>query len=353
MMKKVFDTLWFILAFIMIFGIDISAQEIEFEKTEHDFGMVPSILGPVTYSFKFKNVGDKPLVVTTVTSTCGCTSPGWTKQPVKPGETGEVSATYTSTTSISPFNKKVTVRTNGTPNTISLGIKGVVTNNINSAFPDSVGKLMIKDKRDLFFPQVVSSQTSPIQTIEVANLTNKDTISLSFENVPKYLIIDSISVVNPKRRAYINVSVDGTKIKNLGYNTGEFTVKSGSAGEKIKVSYVASETIEVRDNQPVCEVENLVVDLGAKSGKESKIPESLEIKNTGGSDLIIKNFTTDNANFVPASKKALKIKPGKTGIVKYSAKNLPKGDNTANIYLITNAPETPVLHYTVKLTVEN
>jgi hypothetical protein len=350
-MSKSFNTLWFILVLILISGANASAQKIEFEKTVHDFGTAPSSLGPVTYSFKFKNAGDKPLVVKTVSSTCGCTAPGWTKEPVKPGETGEVSVSYTSTNSAHSFNKRITVHANGAPSSVVLNIKGVVTNDINAAFPDSVGKLKIKDKRNVFFPQVLSSQTSRIETVEVANLTDKD-IDLAFENVPKYLIVNSDSVVTPKTRTLINISIDGTKIKKLGYNTGEFTVKSGNDNGKINVAYIVVEDIEIYDNPPVCEVENPVIDLGVKPMKENKISGLLIIKNTGGSDLIIKSFTTDNANFVPGLKKELKIKPGKTGEIKYSAKNLPKGNNTANVYLNTNDPKTPLLNFIVKLEIE-
>jgi cytochrome c oxidase assembly protein Cox11 len=51
-------------------------------------------------------------------------------------------------------------------------------------------------------------------------------------------------------------------------------------------------------------------------------------------------------------RKELKIKPGKTEIVKYSAKNLAKGDNTSQIYLTTNAPEMSLLNFTVKIKIE-
>ncbi|MDR2026939.1 MAG: DUF1573 domain-containing protein [Prevotellaceae bacterium] len=349
-MNKIFNVLWFILL-LFISGVNAGAQKIEFEKTVHDFGLVPSILGPVTYSFKFKNVGDKPLSIKSVSSSCGCTSPDWTKAPVQPGETGEVKATYTSTNSLSSFNKRLTVHANGSPSTVIISIKGVVTKDINAAFPDSIGKLKIKDRRDLVFPQILSSQTSHVQTVEVANLTGGD-INLSFENVPEYLTVNSVPVVAPKTRAQINVSVDGTKVKKFGYITDRFTVKSDDAKEQINVSCVVAEDIKASENPPVCKVDSLVVDLGVRPEKENKISESLEIRNTGASDLVIKNFATDNASFVLGTKKELKIKPGKTGTVKYSAKNLPKGDHSANIYLTSNDPEMPVLNFTVKLKIE-
>jgi cytochrome c oxidase assembly protein Cox11 len=120
--------------------------------------------------------------------------------------------------------------------------------------------------------------------------------------------------------------------------------------EKINVSSVLAETIEPHDNAPIVEIENPVIDLGTKS--ENQISETLKIKNTGASDLIIQTFTTDNPAFVSELRKELKIKPGKTETVKYSAKNLAKGDNTAQIYLTTNAPEKSLLNFTVKIKIE-
>jgi hypothetical protein len=350
-MRKIFSTLWFIVTILFISGVKLDAQKIEFEKTSHNFGLVPSILGPVGYTFKFKNTGDKPLVVRSVIPKCGCTAPNWTKEPVKPGETGEIKVVYTATNSISSFNRSLTVQTNGQPSNVALSVRGTVTRDNNAAFPDSIGKLKIKDGKHLVFPPVSSSQTSWIQTVEIANFTDKN-INLAIENVPEYLTVNSDSVVKPKTRSLINVSIDGTKFKKFGYQTALFTVKADDVNDRIKVSTVIAEDIANYDNPPVTEVDSLAVNLGSKPEKENKISESLVVRNTGASDLIIKSFTTDNPLFVSGLKRELKIKPGKAGTVKYSAKNLPAGDHTANIYLTTNDPKMPVLNFTIKLKVE-
>jgi len=67
---------------------------IEFDKTEHDFGEVES-KKPVETTFKYKNVGEAPLVITDVKSSCGCTVPkNWTRTPLAPGESGEFSVRF-------------------------------------------------------------------------------------------------------------------------------------------------------------------------------------------------------------------------------------------------------------------
>lgn len=61
----------------------------EFEEKEHDFGTVEE--GEVVeHTFKFTNTGDAPLIVSDASASCGCTVPTWTKEPVAPGDKGEM-----------------------------------------------------------------------------------------------------------------------------------------------------------------------------------------------------------------------------------------------------------------------
>jgi len=97
---------------------------IVFNKTTHDFGEIAQGV-PQTYSFEFKNTGKKVLIIENVRASCGCTSSGWTKEPIKPGKKGYVSATYNAASG-GMFDKSLTVTSNGTPNVITLRVKGNV-----------------------------------------------------------------------------------------------------------------------------------------------------------------------------------------------------------------------------------
>jgi hypothetical protein len=98
---------------------------IEFEETVHDFGRI--IQGEkVTYAFKFKNTGDGNLIISDVSSSCGCTVPCFTKEPVKPGETGLLSVTFESENRRGFQNKTVTVVSNTQPNTTVIQIKAQI-----------------------------------------------------------------------------------------------------------------------------------------------------------------------------------------------------------------------------------
>ncbi|MDR1896720.1 MAG: DUF1573 domain-containing protein [Prevotellaceae bacterium] len=333
---------------VVLVAFTVNAQKIEFDNTTHDFGTISEELGSITHAFKFTNTGDKPLVVSNVSPSCGCTTTGWTKEPVKPGETGEVLATYR--TSTGTFTKHLTVDSNGAPR-ITLYIKGNVTKkpeDLRVTYPDSIGNLRVKQKKDFAFSQITSAQTSTAQTIEVANATSQN-IDVAFENVPEYLIVNAIPAsLATRQKGQITVSVNGEKVKKFGYNSDKFVIKVGNVKETVKVTSIVAEKLEdSSDKKPVSEIEVPSIDLGQVA--DSKVASVLEIKNVGNADLIIKGFSTDNKAFTVALKKEVKIKPGKSGKINFSA-HPTKGENVAQIYLNTNEAGKSLLRFFVKAT---
>jgi archaellum component FlaG (FlaF/FlaG flagellin family) len=103
---------------------DNKVAEIKFDKETHDFGAIPQGT-PATYEFVFKNTGKTPLIITNASASCGCTTPDWTREPIKPGKTGTVKATYNAA-SPGPFTKSVTVVSNAKNSTVILYLKGDV-----------------------------------------------------------------------------------------------------------------------------------------------------------------------------------------------------------------------------------
>lgn len=94
------------------------------EATTHDFGKIKQGV-PVTYEFKFTNSSKVPLIITNAQPSCGCTTPSWTRDPVMPGSTGHVKATYNAG-SPGMFDKTITVSANIDGGIITLHIKGEV-----------------------------------------------------------------------------------------------------------------------------------------------------------------------------------------------------------------------------------
>lgn len=100
--------------------------EIKFETLNHDFGTFSANDPVVKCVFKFTNVGDAPLIINQAIASCGCTVPTYTKEPVKPGESGQIEVTYNGKGKFpGRFTKNITVRTNGKETaTVRLTITG-------------------------------------------------------------------------------------------------------------------------------------------------------------------------------------------------------------------------------------
>ena len=82
----------------------------------------------MSHTFKFKNIGNAPLIITNVEKTCGCTSPEYSKEPVKPGEEGKIVITYDSKGHKGFQNKRLVVKANTNPSESILRIKAQVEN---------------------------------------------------------------------------------------------------------------------------------------------------------------------------------------------------------------------------------
>ena len=95
---------------------------IKWDKTLHDFGDVSVTDGPLTctytltntgQAYTLTNTGQEPIAIFEVVTSCGCTNVVWTKEPILPGKTGTVKATYKNEDGPMPFDKTLTVYISG------------------------------------------------------------------------------------------------------------------------------------------------------------------------------------------------------------------------------------------------
>jgi hypothetical protein len=98
--------------------------EIWFEETLHDYGEIPE-RSDGSWSFAFKNIGQKAIVINRVRSTCGCTVPAWPREPLEPGATGEITVKY-NTAATGTFLKSLYVYSTAANSPVKLQIKGKV-----------------------------------------------------------------------------------------------------------------------------------------------------------------------------------------------------------------------------------
>ena len=63
---------------------------------------------PVTIEFEFTNTSDAPVIVTNAQASCGCTVTDYPKEPILPGKSAKITATYNAAAK-GVFTKNVTV----------------------------------------------------------------------------------------------------------------------------------------------------------------------------------------------------------------------------------------------------
>ncbi len=97
----------------------------DFEEITFDLGTIESGES-VTHEFKFKNSGDKDLIISQAKGSCGCTQPEYPKNPIAPGDEGVIKVTFNSTGISGQITKNITLIANTTPNTKVLTITGEV-----------------------------------------------------------------------------------------------------------------------------------------------------------------------------------------------------------------------------------
>ncbi len=89
-----------------------------------DFGKVKQNVAP-TATFIVTNIGTEPLIIETATPTCGCTISDYTKEPIGPGKTGYIKATYNAA-SLGGIHKTLTVKFAGVDEIKQINLAGEV-----------------------------------------------------------------------------------------------------------------------------------------------------------------------------------------------------------------------------------
>jgi len=125
-MKKILILLAAVIIIVVFKSMQIDNKaEFKFDKESHDFGQIPQGT-PVSAQFTFTNVGDEPLIISSIESSCDCIITKFTRGPILTGEKGIVTITYDATMSQAGFTKAVRVKSNARTPLKVLYVKGEV-----------------------------------------------------------------------------------------------------------------------------------------------------------------------------------------------------------------------------------
>ena len=104
--------------------VNPNAPKFKFETEVMDYGTIEHNADG-NREFKFVNVGKEPLIISNAVGSCGCTTPSWPKEPIKPGASAVIKVHY-ATDRVGQFEKTVTLTSNADTPSKVIKIKGVV-----------------------------------------------------------------------------------------------------------------------------------------------------------------------------------------------------------------------------------
>ena len=354
---------------------------VRLDKIVHDFGDILVTDGPVTATFTATNVGDKPLVIYSVVSSCGCTDVEWTKQPLKPGEKGTIKATYKNDEGGYPFDKNLTVYFSEPKQPVILRLRGESHKkklSLSELYTIRFGNLGFKEV-DIKGGNLSQEQQKSGEFL-VANLGNKP-LQVKFSDVSSGLSLklseNPIPAGGTAKLAYTVTADRNHWGKNYYYATPVVDGKTykavvrpaveavkevagteaivadpnpelGAGKSKIGIFTITKEnfssyTKEQRDSAPIpVAAESTFSFVKVKAG--TKVKGAFEIANKGKSPFKAYKVDSESSKLVVSAFN--EIAPGSKGTldVTLDTTSFPKGECLVIMTLITNSPSRPIMN---------
>lgn len=271
----------------------------KFEVSEWSFGTIEESDGPVEHTFTFTNVGSVPFVIESVVTSCGCTTPDYSRRPIKPNESSEIKVTYDPAGRPGRFSREVVIVSNSRKNKNTITIKGVVKGREKS-IEDEYGYEIIGGLRTNSlmgnFSYIEQNQNRSI-VIGYANPTDQN-MSVTVDKItgaPFFNVVAYPQSLAPGEKGSLTLTYDITDQSVWGYISDSFYVVVDGKTNQIPITttgYVVEPFSELsateRRNSPEMTIESVYYDFGhiSQSGVHKR---SFTITNNGKSPLIIRD----------------------------------------------------------------
>ena len=339
MMKK-----FFLLLCCMTMAAQAMADsKIKFEKLTHDFGTIQETDGDATVIFKLTNEGDSPLLITRAQASCGCTSPEYSKKPIRPGETSEIKVTYHAKGRPGPFDKSVYVYCNDKKNErVMLTITGNVINNGDKVltYTEELGGGIRVKTTSLNFFDVYPGRANRTRALMVYNESDQP-VTLTFRNVPKHIdLLAEPEVILPKGEGRINVTFVTDRAKDWGPRKDLFDIFVKGKETKMKNNHITVmadiwedfSNLDTSDMEKAAEIEVSKNVVAFTKGQT----QDIVIRNTGKQKLVIRKVSNDKENVFKTKLDASTVKPGETTTLHIT--HTGNGGGSHHVTVISNDP---------------
>jgi hypothetical protein len=337
------------------------AKAVLFREEAFDFGSIREEAGAAVHDFVFTNTTNRPIRIVNVQPSCGCTTPDWTKDPVAPGKTGFVKASYNPKGRPGYFNKTLTVTTDYEPNPVILQIKGTVSTEGVGSEADfqftsggwkfksgafNLGKVYIKDEPTVRDFQFLNASDKPVSVTKVIS--------------PEYISTEvNPKTVKPGEKGHVKITYNGKKKNQYGFQSDNVEIHTDDESSPVK-SFSVYATLEddFGNLKPEDKARAARLQLAASSidfgrvSKNSTMIREVAVTNNGKKDLNIKAIQ-GNCACITASAEKKTLKPGENTVIKVTFNSTDrKGTQQKAVTIYSNDPNNPVQRFTFTAYVE-
>ncbi|RMG20608.1 MAG: DUF1573 domain-containing protein [Bacteroidetes bacterium] len=353
-----YRTLSLLLLFTSLFFFTYAQEnpDVKFNEMTHDFGTIKQG-DPAEFVFKFTNTSKEILQLTQVKASCGCTTPSWTRDSVKPGAEGEISVKY-NTNRVGPFTKSVTVTYHPDKKPVVLYIRGKVEPTEPAvpaiSYKEVVGGLAF-DKLSTNIGTMDSDKEIK-QVFQVKNISPiKIDFTDRFEVGPMFRVDIDRTSLTPGQTATITVSVLGRAFKEGGTFDEQiklYTTEQEDAAKVLRITGNIHKVLSAEEKAALPNIEFATTSYeGGKVLEGEKVSYAFPFTNTGKQDLIIESVKASCGCTATAPKDKV-IKPGQASeIVATFDSRGRRGRQSKSITVKTNDPDNPttVLRFAVEV----
>ena len=360
-MKRITSFCFALITCILFYNSSYAQEKLgnglEIDKMVHNFGDIMLDSGPVSCEFTLTNKSGKPAVIYNVISSCGCTDVEWTKEPIKPGSTGKISATYSNDEGPYPFDKSLTLYLSDVKKPIVLKLRGISREKmrpLSELYPIHRGPMGMKE--DMINCGNLEQGRDKSETVMIANRSSSP-IKVEFKNVSDNLIVTvRPNPIPAESTAELTATVSASR-ENWGRNE-YWAVPIVDGKEYGKIGFRAftkenfdelSEEERMQGSMP--RFETSTYSFGkVKAG--TQIHASYKMKNEGKSCFCVYKVDVDSCCYshsdIPAADPGEEI----SFRVHLDTKYLPKGECLKIVTLTTNSPLRPIVNLFISGTIE-
>ncbi len=328
-------------------------EPVFFKAKIYDFGEVVESGGNVEYDFTFTNLANRPMRILNVQASCGCTTPGWTKETIAASGSGFIKVSFDPKGKPGYFNKTLTVTTDIEKNPIVLTIKGNVVDKKSDGdeLKVALGNLRVKSN-SLTLGKVFVNKPAINQEFKIQN-AGAESLTIKRVNSPAHIKLITPVTLQAGEIRMLTLNYDAKTLNRYGFiadrieliTTDTDSIKVISVYAMAEEFFPALSATEIT-KAPVLVATNYALDFGrVRQGTKSEL--TITLQNKGKQPLTIREVQP-NCTCVTTSLDKKLLQPGEVAMMNILLDTKGRtGTQNKSITIYSTDPRNPVQRITM------